>query len=53
VYGKKKQTIVLNRHFLHALRLKIILPGEKEPQLFEAGLPEELDAVLNTLRGEE
>ncbi|MCJ7432132.1 MAG: RluA family pseudouridine synthase, partial [Anaerolineales bacterium] len=53
VYGKKKQTIVLSRHFLHALRLKIVLPDEKEPRLFEAGLPEELDAVLNTLRGEE
>ena len=53
VYGKKKQTIVLSRHFLHALRLKIILPGEKDPRLFEAELPEELDAVLNTLRGEE
>jgi 23S rRNA pseudouridine1911/1915/1917 synthase len=53
VYGKKKQTIPLSRHFLHAMRLKIILPGEKEPRLFEAGLPEELEAVLNTLRGEE
>jgi 23S rRNA pseudouridine1911/1915/1917 synthase len=53
VYGKKKPTIALGRHFLHALRLKIILPGEKEPKLFEAGLPEELEAVLNTLRGEE
>jgi 23S rRNA pseudouridine1911/1915/1917 synthase len=53
VYGKKKQTIPLSRHFLHALRLKITLPGESEPRLFEAGLPEELDAILNTLRGEE
>jgi 23S rRNA pseudouridine1911/1915/1917 synthase len=53
VYGKKKQTIPLSRHFLHALRLKITLPGENEPRLFEAGLPEELNAILNTLRGEE
>jgi 23S rRNA pseudouridine1911/1915/1917 synthase len=53
VYGKKKPTITLNRHFLHASRLKIILPGEKEQRLFEAELPEELVSVLNTLRGEE
>lgn len=53
VYGKKNQTISLNRHFLHALRLKIILPGEKEPRSFEAGLPEELVSVLNKVRSEE
>jgi len=53
VYGKKKPSIMLGRHFLHALRLKIILPGEKEPRLFEAGLPEELESVLDKIRNEE
>ena len=53
VYGKKKQTIPLSRHFLHALRLKIILPGEKEPRLFETGLPEELEMVLRMVRNEQ
>ena len=51
VYGRKKPTVEINRHFLHAYRLKIALPGEKESQIFEAQLPEELRDVLNELRG--
>ena len=51
VYGRKKPTVEINRHFLHAYRLKIILPGEKEPQVFETQLSEELLDVLNELRG--
>jgi 23S rRNA pseudouridine1911/1915/1917 synthase len=50
VYGKKKSTVSLNRHFLHANRLKIILPGESQPRVFEAGLPHELQRVLDELR---
>jgi 23S rRNA pseudouridine1911/1915/1917 synthase len=49
IYGRKKPTIEINRHFLHAYRLKIILPGEKDPRTFEALLPEELQAALMTL----
>jgi len=52
VYGRKKSTVEINRHFLHAYRLKIILPGEKEPRLFEAPLPDELEQVLVSLRNE-
>ena len=52
VYGRKKSTVEIDRHFLHAYRLKIILPGEKETQLFEAPLPEELVDALNRLRSE-
>ena len=52
VYGRKKPTVDINRHFLHAYRLKIILPGEKEPRLFEAPLPDELEQVLVSLRNE-
>jgi 23S rRNA pseudouridine1911/1915/1917 synthase len=52
VYGKKKATVKLDRHFLHAYKLKIILPGEQKPRVFEAGLPEELEAVLKMLRDE-
>jgi 23S rRNA pseudouridine1911/1915/1917 synthase len=52
VYGRKKLTVEINRHFLHAYRLKIILPGEKEPRLFEAPLPGELEQVLVSLRNE-
>lgn len=50
IYGRKKSTIEIGRHFLHAYRLKIILPGEKEARFFEAPLPEELSAVLVSLR---
>lgn len=50
IYGKKKSTIFLERHFLHAYRLKIVLPGEKETRSFEAPIPDELAEVLDTLR---
>ena len=52
VYGRKKATVEIDRHFLHAYRLKIILPGEKEPKFLEAPLPEELSRVLSKLREE-
>jgi 23S rRNA pseudouridine1911/1915/1917 synthase len=51
VYGHRRPTLDLTRHFLHAWRLKIILPQEKSPQLFEAPLPGELEQVLEQLRG--
>jgi 23S rRNA pseudouridine1911/1915/1917 synthase len=50
VYGRKKPSVEINRHFLHAFRLKIVLPGEKEQRTFEAPLPQELQRVLMTLR---
>jgi 23S rRNA pseudouridine1911/1915/1917 synthase len=52
IYGKRHSSIELGRHFLHAYRLKILLPGEKEPRHFEAPLPNELLDILNMLRGE-
>jgi len=52
IYGRKKPTVEVTRHFLHAYRLKIILPGEKETRLFEAPLPNELERVLISLRNE-
>jgi 23S rRNA pseudouridine1911/1915/1917 synthase len=52
VYGRKKSSVEIDRHFLHASRLKIVLPGEAEAKLFEAPLPEELGKVLGKLRSE-
>ncbi len=49
IYGLKKQTIHLDRHFLHAARLKIILPNEKKARVFNAELPQELQTVLDHL----
>jgi 23S rRNA pseudouridine1911/1915/1917 synthase len=51
VYGRKKPSVDIDRHFLHAYRLKIILPGEKEQKTFDAPLPAELNGVLDKLRG--
>lgn len=52
VYGRRSPTIPLDRHFLHAYRLSIRLPGESQPRLFEAPLPTELETVLAQLRQE-
>jgi len=50
VYGKRNSTVTIDRHFLHAFQLKIILPGEKSPREFEADLPEELKNVLEEVK---
>lgn len=50
VYGHKNPSLKIGRHFLHAYRLKITLPGEKQPRLFEAELPEELKHALDVVR---
>lgn len=50
VYGKRTPTVTIDRHFLHAAKLKIILPGEKQPRTFEAELPEELKNVLEEVK---
>jgi 23S rRNA pseudouridine1911/1915/1917 synthase len=52
VYGRKKATIALQRHFLHAASLSILLPGQTEQHRFEAPLPIELRLVLEELRNE-
>jgi 23S rRNA pseudouridine1911/1915/1917 synthase len=38
VYGGKHSTISLDRHFLHAARLTILLPGDRLARTFEAPL---------------
>jgi 23S rRNA pseudouridine1911/1915/1917 synthase len=50
VYGRRKPSLPLQRHFLHAARLTICLPGEDQPRQFEAPLPAELVQVLDQLR---
>lgn len=49
VYGRKKSTLEISRHFLHAYKISIILPGEHEPRTFSAPLPSELQAALDKL----
>jgi 23S rRNA pseudouridine1911/1915/1917 synthase len=50
VYGRKKSSLKLNRHFLHAGMLRIRIPGETEIKTFEAALPEDLSSVLESLQ---
>ncbi len=50
VYGKKRSTIEMDRHFLHAAKLSFVFPGEKEVHTFEAPLPPELEEILTNLR---
>lgn len=52
VYGHKQPSIPLQRHFLHAARLTICIPGEATARTFEAPLPFELERILEQLRRE-
>lgn len=50
IYGHRHSTLPITRHFLHAWKLKFVLPRETEPREFEAPLPEELACLLDGLR---
>jgi 23S rRNA pseudouridine1911/1915/1917 synthase len=50
IYGHKKSSLPLGRHFLHAARLTVTLPGETTPRTFESPLPPDLQAVLDELK---
>ena len=49
-YGRKPRTLPMTRHFLHAAQIGICLPGEADPRIFSAPLPEELVSLLELLR---
>jgi 23S rRNA pseudouridine1911/1915/1917 synthase len=53
VYGHRRPSVPLERHFLHAWKLTIRLPGEKQPHTFEAPLAPELEFVLEDLQRRE
>jgi 23S rRNA pseudouridine1911/1915/1917 synthase len=50
VYGRKQPSLPIDRQFLHAHKLNVLLPGEDVPRTFEAPLPEDLGIVLRELR---
>jgi 23S rRNA pseudouridine1911/1915/1917 synthase len=50
LYGHRHPSLPLERQFLHAARLTILLPGESTPRTFESPLPEDLQRVLADLR---
>lgn len=50
VYGRRQSSIPLNRHFLHAARIRIQLSQADHLRTFEAEIPDELQCVLEGLR---
>ena len=50
VYGRKKPSLSIDRQFLHAHQLSIIIPGEKEKTRFEAPLADDLIGILDSLK---
>jgi len=50
LYGRRKPSLPLERHFLHAARLTILLPGQMEEQTFTAPLPADLEKIIQQLR---
>lgn len=51
IYGRRTPSLPLKRQFLHAWRLSLVLPGEARPRTFEAPLPADLTAILDSLGG--
>lgn len=49
VYGRRKLSIPIERFFLHANKLGIVLPGDKEATEFVAPLPDDLKEILKTV----
>jgi 23S rRNA pseudouridine1911/1915/1917 synthase len=50
VYGRRKQTLKLSRHFLHAASVTFTLPGTGAQITVESSLPSSLQQVLDSLR---
>lgn len=49
LYGRRKPSLPIGRHFLHAARLTFCLPSSGEERTFESPLPEDLQQVLAML----
>lgn len=49
VYGRRKLSVPIERFFLHANKLGIILPGDKQITEFVAPLPDDLKEILKTV----
>lgn len=50
LYGRRKPTLPVTRHLLHAYSLTIRLPGEDFPRTFVAPLPEDFRQALEHIR---
>jgi len=50
IYGRKKPSLAIKRHFLHASKITITLLGESQPRSFEAPLPPDLQEIIKKLK---
>jgi 23S rRNA pseudouridine1911/1915/1917 synthase len=50
IYGRRIPTVAIDRHFLHAARLSLVLPHGSQPTIFEAELPADLKLVLEQIK---
>jgi 23S rRNA pseudouridine1911/1915/1917 synthase len=51
MYGRRSEKLEVKRQMLHAASLALRLPGEEAARVFEAGMPEDMAAVLEELGG--
>ena len=49
VYGRKKPSLPIERHFLHAAGLTLRMPSTGEERTFQSPLPQDLERVLAML----
>jgi 23S rRNA pseudouridine1911/1915/1917 synthase len=50
IYGRRKPSLAVQRHFLHAQKLTFRMPSNNAAKVFEATLPDELEVILERLR---
>ncbi|MFK7802528.1 MAG: RluA family pseudouridine synthase [Anaerolineae bacterium] len=50
IYGRKKKSVPIKRHFLHARRITFKRPSDNKEMTLEAPLAPELEEVLESLR---
>ena len=50
VYGLKKLQVDAKRQMLHAYQIEFLLPGETNPRVFQAPIPEDMQALIDKLR---
>jgi len=50
LYGRKKPSVPIERHFLHAASLTLRLPSSGEERMFTSPLPKELSRILVVLK---
>jgi 23S rRNA pseudouridine1911/1915/1917 synthase len=50
IYGRRRPSIPMERHFLHAWKLELVLPSNSQRREFVAPLPHDLEEILSSLR---